>query len=68
MNPSPRVRLSKAPATSAHMPMATPETMAVPPERLTAHRHSGSFALLYRTSNGSVDRPREALSAKEYVT
>jgi hypothetical protein len=56
------------PAAIDTQPMAMPATTAVPVERLTASRHSWSFELLYRTVSGSVARPRETLSATEYVT
>ena len=68
MKPTPTVPVSKAAATNAHVPMAMPETSAVPAERLTAQRQAVGSASVNRTSSGSVARPREALSANAYVT
>ena len=49
----------------AQAPVSRPVTKAVPVQRATARRQMGRFALLYLTSNGSVARPLEAVSANE---
>ena len=46
------------------MPVTTPVTVAVPVELATARRQVGESVPLNLTISGSVDNPREALSAK----
>ena len=63
VNAAPGVPCSTAPAASARTPAMRPVMMAVAVQPATACRHTWSFAPLNRTISGSVEIPREALSA-----
>ena len=59
------VPLSSAVAIRTNEPETQPTSAAVPVQLATALRQIGGFAPLNLTSNGSVARPRDALSTNE---
>ena len=65
---SPAVPPSSRPATMAQAPATRPTISAVPVQRATARRQVGRYVPLNLTTKGSVQRPRDALSANAYVT
>jgi len=68
MNAPLAVPCSTSPAATASTPVSEPTSSAVPELLPTARRQAGRSAPLNLTISGSVARPREAFSAKEYVT